>query len=112
NVGTRGLVVRDLTLQGGRAERNGEDGGGVLNAGGGETRLEHTRLRDHHARQGGGVFNEAGGDLRLTDVTLERNTAEAAGGLASDGSVRLVDTRFVDNEGTGDIGGARVSGSG
>ena len=78
------LVLRDLTLTGGKATQ-----GGGLFATGAKVVLENVTVRQNEAESGGGIAL-SGGQMTMSDSLIEANIAKAiaAGGSASGGGIR------------------------
>ena len=80
------VVIRDLTISGGRTEWYG---GGIYNGGG--LLLESVVVSDNEAQVGAGIYNAPGASLTMRNSTVSSNSAiawglpsGAAGGLADD----------------------------
>ncbi len=86
------LVLRDLTLTGGKANQ-----GGALFAKDANVVLENVVVRENSAVEGGGVFAESS-DVRIIDSILRANTAAGPDGV--DGRDHTVFTRPDDGPST------------
>ena len=89
------LDLQNVTIRGGQAA-SGQDGGGVLNAGG--LSLTDSRITSSHAVRGGGVYNT--GPLTILRSTLDHDGADDAGGGLYNSAAALVsitNSTFSDN---------------
>ena len=92
------LVVKDTTLAGNNADR---DGGGLVNLGGSLTVINSTFANNGAGRVGGGLAN-IDGKLTVTNSTFSGNAAENGGGLFSNEPSLLRNTLFANSVSGGD----------
>ncbi len=106
-------VLEGLTINGGNADGNGENGlGGGLYSKGGSLRLINVTFAGNAAIYGGGLYNE-GGSPTLFNVAFSGNVAESEGGgmVSAGSSPILINTTFSRNT-AGSGGGIFHTGGG
>ena len=87
------VIIRDVTVTGGRPELSSTlGGGGILNEPNAGLIIEDSVITGNHptakagtGNGGGGISNESGGDLTLRRTTVSGNSLEYSGTVASSG---------------------------
>ena len=122
-LGTGTLELNDLTVQNGRTNASGQDGGGIFNAATGTINLNNSIVTDNevafNGEDGGGIANTGGGAVNITNSTISNNrvigatgpSTASGGGLfhLNGGTITIVNSTISGNTAT-DRGGAIYSG--